>query len=137
MPATAPPTRPGSGACTTTAWCISRSTARARGLLVQNNEYTDDGLLFPDGIANWNAEKTNKSINAHGVSIIEIASERGRASRGAALAKIGEWRVVRPSQYARRITGQTPIAHRRPGRRDDPRLKTSARSRPASACSAR
>ena len=30
------------------------------GLLVQNNEYTDDGLLFPDGIANWNEEKTNK-----------------------------------------------------------------------------
>ena len=33
----------------------------SRGLLVQNNEYTDDGLLFPDGIANWSAEKTNKS----------------------------------------------------------------------------
>ena len=26
----------------------------ARGLLVQNNEYTDDVLLFPDGTANWN-----------------------------------------------------------------------------------
>ena len=42
------------------------------GLLVQNNEYADEGLLFPDGVANWNAEKTEKSLNAHGVSIIEI-----------------------------------------------------------------
>jgi secreted PhoX family phosphatase len=40
------------------------------GLLVQNNEYTDDVLLFPDGFTNWTAEKTNKSLNAHGVSII-------------------------------------------------------------------
>jgi uncharacterized protein len=41
-----------------------------RGLLVENNEYADEGLLFPDGIANWNEEKTKKSMNAHGVSII-------------------------------------------------------------------
>jgi uncharacterized protein len=41
----------------------------ARGLLVQNNEYTDDVLLFPDGTANWDAEKTKKSQAAHGVSI--------------------------------------------------------------------
>ena len=46
-----------------------------RGLLVQNNEYTDDGLLFSDGVANWNQEKTNKSLNAHGVSIVEITME--------------------------------------------------------------
>jgi uncharacterized protein len=33
------------------------------GLLVQNNEYTDDGLLFPDGVANWNEEKpTSQSM---------------------------------------------------------------------------
>jgi secreted PhoX family phosphatase len=50
----------------------------ARGLLVQNNEYADEGLLFTDGIANWNAEKTNKSINAHGVSIIEISKQGGK-----------------------------------------------------------
>ena len=31
-----------------------------RGLLVQNNEYTDDGLLFSDGIANWNAGKNQQ-----------------------------------------------------------------------------
>jgi uncharacterized protein len=83
------------------------------GLLVQNNEYTDDGLLFPDGIANWNEEKTNKSINAHGIAIVEIINQGG------------EWRVVRPSRYGRRITAQTPIAIGGPAAGDE-RLKTSA-----------
>jgi secreted PhoX family phosphatase len=90
----------------------------ARGLLVQNNEYTDDGLLFTDGVANWSAEKTEKSLNAHGVSIIEITKRGGKGERG------GEWRVVRPSKYARRITGQTPIAIGGPAAGDD-RLRTS------------
>ena len=54
----------------------------SRGLLVQNNEYTDDVLLFPDGIANWDQEKTNKSLHAHGVSIIEIARQRRGGERG-------------------------------------------------------
>ncbi len=67
------------------------------GLIVQNHEYTDDGLLFTDGVANWNAEKTAKSQNAHGVGIIEVKRRRGA------------WEVVRPSRFARRITGQTPI----------------------------
>ena len=85
-----------------------------RGLLVQNHEYTDDGLLFPDGIANWNEEKTNKSLNAQGVSIIEIRKD----------LKERKWRLVRPSKYARRITGQTPIKIGGPAAGDD-RLKTS------------
>jgi len=67
-----------------------------RGLLVQNNEYFDAGLLFPDGTANWTAEKTSKSLAAHGVSIIEIR-------------KGNHWQVVRPSKYARRITASTPM----------------------------
>ena len=84
------------------------------GLLVENNEYTDDGLLFPDGVNNWNEEKTNKSINAHGVSIIEIRKD----------LKERKWHVVRPSKYARRITGQTPINIGGPAA-GDPRLRTS------------
>jgi secreted PhoX family phosphatase len=68
-----------------------------RGLLVQNHEYTDDGLLFPDGVANWDAAKTAKSQAAHGVSVIEV--RKGR--RG--------WEVKRPSKYARRITAATPM----------------------------
>jgi uncharacterized protein len=85
-----------------------------RGLLVENNEYDDEGLLFPDGIANWNEEKTNKSMNAHGVSIIEIRKD----------FKERKWHVVRPSKYARRITAQTPIKIGGPAAGDD-RLKTS------------
>ena len=48
------------------------------GLLAQNNEYADEGLLFPDGVANWDEEKTKKSSNAHGVSIIEIKKDGQR-----------------------------------------------------------
>jgi secreted PhoX family phosphatase len=84
------------------------------GLIVQNHEYTDDVLLFPDGTANWNQEKTNKSLAAHGVGIIEVAK-----------GKKGDWRVIRPSEYARRISGHTPIRIRGPAAGDD-RLKTSA-----------
>ena len=86
----------------------------AEGLLVQNSEYTDDVLLFADGLANWNAEKTAKSQNAHGVNVIQISKRRG-----------GEWRVVRPSAYARRITAQTPIAIGGP-LAGDSRMKTNA-----------
>jgi hypothetical protein len=86
----------------------------ARGLLVQNNEYTDDGLLHTDGIANWTAAKTEKSLNAQGVSIVEVTKQRG-----------GQWQVVRPSAYGRRITGQTPIAIGGPAA-GDPRLRTTA-----------
>jgi secreted PhoX family phosphatase len=84
------------------------------GLLAQNNEYDDEGLLFPDGIANWNGEKTNKALNAHGVSIIEIRKD----------FKERKWRVVRPSKYARRITAQTPIEIGGPAA-GDPRLCTT------------
>jgi len=104
------------------------------GLLVQNNEYADDFLLFPDGVAGWDEEKTSKSLNAHGVSIIEI--ERGgrhddddhhdhRRKHRWWDDDEGKWRVVRPSKYARRITGQTPIKIGGPAAGDD-RLKTSA-----------
>ncbi|HUG72583.1 MAG TPA: PhoX family phosphatase [Steroidobacteraceae bacterium] len=83
------------------------------GLLVQNHEYTDDVLLFPDGLAGWNAEKTSKSLAAHGVGIVEVKKVRGK------------WQVIRPSHYARRITGNTPIRIGGPAKGDD-RLKTSA-----------
>lgn len=100
-----------------------------RGLLVVNHEYTDDVLLFNDGSANWNAEKTTKSINAHGVGIIEVEDvrgngrqePRGRGRKGT----LGNWQVVRPSRYARRITGYTPMEVSGPAA-GDLRLQTSA-----------
>jgi uncharacterized protein len=68
-----------------------------RGLLAINHEYTDDGLLHVGGMEPWTAAKVAKSQAAHGAAIIEVALENGK------------WKVVRPSTYARRVTGRTPI----------------------------
>jgi secreted PhoX family phosphatase len=68
------------------------------GLLVMNHEYTDDGLLHPDGMKTWTREKVRKAQAAMGVSVVELAQKDGR------------WNVVRPSRWARRITANTPMA---------------------------
>lgn len=67
------------------------------GLLVVNHEYVDDGLLHPDGMKTWTADKVRKSMAAHGVSVIEIQRE-GNA-----------WTQVVPSKFARRVTALTPM----------------------------
>ena len=69
------------------------------GLLVMNHEYVDDGLLHTDGTQTWSAEKVRKAQAAHGVSVIEAARQPD-----------GQWRMVRPSPFARRITAATPMA---------------------------
>ena len=73
-----------------------------RGLLAVNHEYTDQVLLFLDGLeplppALMPLEKVRKSMASHGVSIVEI--ERNAA---------GKWEL-RPSPKARRITADTPM----------------------------
>ena len=68
------------------------------GLLVMNHEYTDDGLLHPDGMTTWTAQKVRKAQAAHGVSVIEVEQKAGR------------WSIVKPSPWARRITAYSPIA---------------------------
>ena len=70
----------------------------ARGLLVMNHEYTDDGLLHAGGMEQWSPEKVKKSQAAHGVSVTEVQLAGGR------------WQAVRPSPYARRFTANTPFA---------------------------
>lgn len=85
----------------------------SRGLLTINHEYTDDGLLHVGGMEPWTADKVAKSQAAHGISVIEIAFTAGR------------WTVVRPSQYARRITAQTPMRFTGPAA-GHPLLKTAA-----------
>src|SRR5262245_54858798 len=65
-----------------------------RGLLAMNHEYLDEGLLFTDGMKTWSAEKVMKAQYSVGVSVIEVQFD-------------GEWKVVRPSKYARRITART------------------------------
>jgi secreted PhoX family phosphatase len=89
------------------------SSNSRRGLLVVNHEYTDDGLLHTDGMKSWTAEKVRKSQAAHGVSVIEIENADGA------------WRVVSPSDYARRISAFTPMSISGPAAGHDA-LKTGA-----------
>lgn len=81
------------------------STSSDRGLLAMNHEYVDNGLLFPDGTKNWTREKVEKSQNAMGISVVEVARD-----------KSGAWQVVRPSRHARRITPHTPMEVSGPAR---------------------
>ena len=74
------------------------------GLLVVNHEYLDQQLLFADAMKTWTAEKLEKAQNAVGVSVIEIKREGL------------QWRIVRPSQYARRITSRTVMSISGPAR---------------------
>ena len=81
-----------------------------RGVLCVNNEYTDDALMFPGhpGFAGavrgegrayvlGNPALVAVAQAAQGVSVIEIARERGR------------WKFVKDSRFNRRITATTPI----------------------------
>ena len=83
------------------------------GLLVMNHEYTDDGLLHPDGMKTWTAAKVRKAQAAHGVSVIEVAQKAGR------------WELLQPSPWARRITANTPMAVSGPAA-GHPLMKTAA-----------
>ena len=80
-----------------------------RGLLVLNHEATDQVLLFKDGTAGFTQEKVNKSLNAHGVTIVEVALVDGR------------WTHV-DSRFSRRITGLTPVSFSGPLTLADKRL---------------
>ena len=84
-----------------------------RGLLVMNHEYVDDGLLHVGGQLPWTAEKVRKAQAAHGISIIEIEN------------RAGQWTAVQPSNYARRITLQTPFALQGPAA-GHPMMQTAA-----------
>ncbi|ONK15238.1 PhoX family phosphatase [Streptomyces sp. MP131-18] len=84
-----------------------------RGLLVLNHEYVDQELLFPDGAEEITAEKVEKALAAHGVSVVEIEQRRG-----------GTWHVVN-SRRARRVTGTTPVAFSGPVRADHPALASA------------
>jgi uncharacterized protein len=85
------------------------------GLLVMNHEYSDDGLLHTDGMLTWTAEKVRKAQAAHGVSVIEVAQ------------KGGQWQMVKPSPWARRITTNTPMVFAGPAA-GHAMLKTAADS---------
>jgi uncharacterized protein len=72
-------------------------TDSKRGLLVMNHEYPDHIMQSPDGTANWDLGKVRKSQHSLGASVLEVDMS-GKS-----------WQVVRPSKYARRIHGNTPM----------------------------
>jgi len=78
------------------------ASASTHGVIAVNHEYTDDGLLHPDGYQPMTAEKVRKAQNAHGLSVYEVRFD-GHA-----------WSMVRPSVYARRVTLATPFELRGP-----------------------
>lgn len=73
-----------------------------RGLLVANNEYNDPGLVHNTlsyATDTMTLERARTQQAAHGVSIAELVKPQRK----------GGWEVQRPSKYARRITGNTPM----------------------------
>jgi secreted PhoX family phosphatase len=73
---------------------------RGRAVLVVNNEYTNEELMFPSG--HYSANDIRRiSIQAHGMSVVEI--RRGRRS--------GSWEQVPVERTTlnRRITGDSPM----------------------------
>jgi secreted PhoX family phosphatase len=96
--------------------------ASDHGLLVVNHEYTNEELMFPGvGVQEGKAANFSKmtrelvdiEIAAHGGSVVEIRRE------GA------QWRVIKDSEYNRRITADTPIEIAGPAAGHD-RMRTSA-----------
>lgn len=72
------------------------------GLLVMNHEYLDLDVIHTDGSHDhspetYNADKVTKEQNAHGVSLIEVKQVDG------------QWQIIRPSNYARRLTANTEM----------------------------
>ncbi|EIJ42724.1 putative phosphatase [Beggiatoa alba B18LD] len=81
---------------------LTGGNSSSHGLLVMNHEYIDDALLnttggYRDDKAGYTIEKANKEMAAHGVSVIEVRKSGS------------DWVVVRPSNYARRISTHTPM----------------------------
>ena len=71
-----------------------------RGFLAINHEYTDEGLLHEDGVANWSEDKVRRSKASVGVSIIEVEQQDG------------EWRIL----DGRRVTAMDSLEVRGPAR---------------------
>jgi secreted PhoX family phosphatase len=82
-----------------------------RGLLVLNHEYVDQNILFSDGATTITAEKVDKALAAHGVTVIKIGLVDNK------------WQAM-DSPYNRRITGKTPMAFSGPVKIDHPMLQT-------------
>ncbi|MDH4391776.1 MAG: PhoX family phosphatase [Aquabacterium sp.] len=89
-----------------------------RGLLVVNHEYVDPGLhantaTYADPLFTITKALVDAQVAAHGVSVVELRRQGG------------QWGVVRPSAFARRITGATPMTISGPAAGADA-MKTAA-----------
>ncbi len=89
-----------------------RGERRNAGLLCMNHENIQPEFLLGPGLTE--ADAVAKMKNAHGISVIETRQD-----------KSGQWSVVRPSKYARRITADSPIRISGPAARDA-MMKTAA-----------
>ncbi|WP_018410237.1 PhoX family protein [Methyloversatilis thermotolerans] len=78
---------------------VGNGVSNDRGLLVSNHEYVDPGLVantLSYASITMTKEKVDAQIAGHGVSVVEVRKLNG------------EYKVQRPSAFARRITGATP-----------------------------
>lgn len=91
--------------------------SREAALVAVNHEFTSGGDMFPGyDPENPTRDQCEAEIEAHGVSIIEVALGVGRDR---------QWEFVQNSPFNRRITGTTPIDITGPLRGND-FMKTSA-----------
>src|SRR5512139_1036591 len=87
-----------------------------RAVLVANNEYTDEELMFPSGVYD-DATVKKIAMASHGMSVVEI--ERG--------TKAGSWKRAnhKGARLNRRVTASTPFLVDGPAAGSE-RLRTSA-----------
>lgn len=87
-----------------------------RGVMVLNHEYTNEELMFPEGV--YTPEEIIAiALQAHGLSVVEV--ERGR--------RRGSWEMspISKARLNRRVTMTTPFKVTGPAAAD-PRLRTAA-----------
>lgn len=86
-----------------------------RSIMAQNNEYVNRNIIYGNRETELpeNADDVNKGKAGHGVSVFEIAQTDG------------EWKIVKDSEYNRRITADTEMELTGPAAGHD-LLKTAA-----------
>ena len=91
--------------------------SRNRALLVANHEYTNEELMFPEGVYDEDTVR-RIAMASHGMSVVEIRRESSTS---------GAWQRVKVgnARHNRRITAHTPFRVTGPAA-GHPRLRTSA-----------
>ena len=125
--------RSASSATTTTTWTSSRGRRATRAVLVANQEYTNENIMFPPATTPERARRAAPRSRSPRTAWRSCScTARASASRG---------RTPSEHRYNRRITGEHPVHVQRPGRRlgaaadgrRTRRARTVARARSATA----